>query len=102
MSKFNFLSNNFPKEIFCSDAEQESHNMNVELFLAVLHCQQLHRYEGGRVMTCMAVSQNPAAEPGRLGRGRPVDGSFLKRGAAAGAAASPRVAARKRSSQCLL
>lgn len=29
MSKFNFLANNFPKETFSPDAEQESHNMNL-------------------------------------------------------------------------
>lgn len=76
--------------------------MNAELFLADLHFHQLGVFVEGGITACLAVSQNPAEEPGRVGRGRPVDRSFLKPVAAAGAAAGPRIAARKRSSQCLL
>ena len=75
--------------------------MIVELFLAVPHFHHLHRMKGWS-NDFMAFSQNAAEEPGRVGRGRPADRSLLKPGAAASAAASTRVLARKRSSQCLL
>lgn len=49
--------------------------------------------------------KNPAEEPGGAARKRPADHGFLKAAGApgvTGAAASQRMAARKRSSQCLL